>query len=293
MSKTQIRRYITIFCLAATFFAGQKAFAQEPMPPMTPNDIWVFADPPKLSEGPYYQFSNSEKVHVIISRILKSIGLESAPFEIYATGRFHTAAARRAEDGTRVIYYNEEWLQRVVEQKEWQALTVLAHEIGHHFNNHTLSDLTMTRYQQELQADKFAGHIMFKLGYPLEKALSAYRELPDAILNSTHPLKKTRRQAVTVWWREASEQLKLSTSNINEVAELKAPLSSPNPSKPVIEQQPVRRSQPDKKIKNLVSVSDITGYVSLGRIGELVDDFNFGVVQNNKLLPLCTVMVIG
>lgn len=55
----------------------------------------------------------------------------------------------------------------------WRDIGILAHEIGHHLNGHTVNSLG-SRWQTEAEADWFAGYVMARLGAPLEGALEAF-----------------------------------------------------------------------------------------------------------------------
>jgi hypothetical protein len=59
---------------------------------------------------------------------------------------------------------------------DWEALTILSHELGHHQNQH-FSKLVRSTYSVkdlELQADEFAGGVMFKLGATLSQGEKIY-----------------------------------------------------------------------------------------------------------------------
>ncbi len=55
--------------------------------------------------------------------------------------------------------------------KDWSSMTILAHEIGHHVNQH-FSKTIRSAYsvkELELQADEYAGHILYSLGASLQQ----------------------------------------------------------------------------------------------------------------------------
>ena len=112
----------------------------------------------------------------------------------------------------RYIAYNPEFMLRVKDRtkSDWGAISVLAHEIGHHLSGHTLVPRKRLRQeenrQEELDADRFSGFIMNKMGASLEDAKSA---LSNMDLNSnpeTHPPKTERLIAITIGWLEANKQ---------------------------------------------------------------------------------------
>ena len=89
---------------------------------------------------------------------------------------------------------------------DWVALTVLAHEVGHHMCQHTTNILvssTLTPVQMELQADEYAGTIVYKLGATLEQAQMAMNSNDVPLEASlTHPGRKDRLDAIAKGWNK-------------------------------------------------------------------------------------------
>lgn len=84
---------------------------------------------------------------------------------------------------------------------DWVALTIFAHELGHHLCQHLSNYEKVTaKYKLteiELQADEYAGTILYKLGATLEQAQKAFRgkDIPvEATLS--HPARKDRLTAI-------------------------------------------------------------------------------------------------
>ena len=63
----------------------------------------------------------------------------------------------------------------------WASISILAHEIGHHLSGHTESQLP--EYRFELEADKFSGFILNRMGASIEDARAAVEVV---IKNSLH-----------------------------------------------------------------------------------------------------------
>ena len=64
----------------------------------------------------------------------------------------------------RYILYNPEyinWINSVTKDK-WAAIALLAHEVGHHLNGHTIRR-SGSKPKLELEADEFAGFVLNKL----------------------------------------------------------------------------------------------------------------------------------
>jgi hypothetical protein len=94
-------------------------------------------------------------------------------------------------------------MERVKDQTNtnYSELAILAHEIAHHMAGHTLTNIGSS-YDMELEADKFAGFILFKLGASFEDAKLAYSHLsPEG--SSTHPPREARIAALSNGFFEA------------------------------------------------------------------------------------------
>ena len=64
-------------------------------------------------------------------------------------------------------------------KNDWAAISILAHEIGHHLNGHALNK-EGSNHRKELQADEFLGFVLARKKCPLEDAQSAVgNSLPD------------------------------------------------------------------------------------------------------------------
>jgi hypothetical protein len=92
------------------------------------------------------------------------------------------------------------------ENKDWQALTILAHEIGHHANNHfseTKRSLTSPK-NIELEADEYAGQIIFKLGGSLQQGGEVYNsEVISVNPTREHPGRADRIKAFENGYKNA------------------------------------------------------------------------------------------
>ena len=82
----------------------------------------------------------------------------------------------------------------------WAVKAILAHEIGHHLNGHTLDGETGSTPPTELEADKYCGNILAKLGASLEEAQSLFPLISNNEVQDTHPYLKDRLAAVEEGW---------------------------------------------------------------------------------------------
>jgi len=119
--------------------------------------------------------------------------------------------------GIRYILYDNEFMQVIARKtNSWSNLSILAHEIGHHVNGHSLDlvvyaadaakipNLSESR-QMELEADEFSGFVMQKLGASLEQAQQAIQLIStnENDTYSTHPSKEKRLKAIETGYNNA------------------------------------------------------------------------------------------
>lgn len=130
-------------------------------------------------------------------------------FKVFAANVPNTAALIDGEQ--RLIVYSESWIQNTLENDRWKAVTLMAHEIAHHLNGHTL-EASGSRPSIELEADRFAGFSVGRLGGTLPQAQSLYMLLSESG-GSTHPPRSARLEAVAVGWKDASAGLGTSPEN--------------------------------------------------------------------------------
>jgi len=137
----------------------------------------------------------------IVARVAESVGLQPN-FEVLQASNVPNAAAVIYEQ-KRYVLYNKDFIKQIDEQAatEWAAWTIMAHEVGHHLNGHTLTDVG-SRPPLELEADHFAGFAVRRMGGTLQQAISAYEQL-SAEGSSTHPPRKDREDSVTSGWNQA------------------------------------------------------------------------------------------
>ncbi len=140
-------------------------------------------------------------------------------------------------DGVRFIVYDEKFLKKFdSDSSRFETVTALAHEIGHHLSGHTLAlsyqayqdssikycnaesnyfdrikcDEIKTNYlkesrEQELEADRFAGFIMYKYGASLSQITSLYYKITSNYDDSLsdHPNLNKRIAAVNAGYELA------------------------------------------------------------------------------------------
>jgi hypothetical protein len=130
-------------------------------------------------------------------------------FEVYAAN-IDNAVATVINNKRYIIY--DPTLLRIVDKNSnsyWNSMSILAHEIGHHLSGHTMKN-DIDSHKRELEADKFSGFILFKMGATLEQAIYTISLLGTEIDSESHPSKYRRIQSITNGWYEASKQVSKS-----------------------------------------------------------------------------------
>ena len=118
--------------------------------------------------------------------------------------------------GIRYILYDRDFMDSLDSGDNWSNLFILAHEVGHHINGHSLdiilyaNDIVdpkslLEKRNQELEADEFAGFILGKLGATLKQTSSSINlissEKDDTY--STHPSKSKRLASIRKGYKKA------------------------------------------------------------------------------------------
>ncbi|SIT85323.1 membrane-binding protein [Pontibacter indicus] len=146
----------------------------------------------------------------VITEIIDVIGLKPR-FEVRSANIENAAAV--IHNGKRYILYNEHFLDAInnAVHTDWAGVSILAHEIGHHLNGHTLSRQG-SNHADELEADEFSGFVLRKMGASLEEAQAAMQVLSDERSSATHPGRSYRLAAISRGWGNADAQL-LASAN--------------------------------------------------------------------------------
>lgn len=104
----------------------------------------------------------------------------------------------------RFILYNPEFINSLNSstKDKWAVMTLLAHEVGHHLNGHTIRK-GGSKPQLELEADEFAGFVLRKLGASLREAQEVMLFIASARTSRTHPSRAFRMKAIQTGWEKA------------------------------------------------------------------------------------------
>ncbi|RAU81749.1 M48 family metalloprotease [Pontibacter arcticus] len=174
----------------------------------------------------------------IVQEIIQVVGLK-ARFELRAADIENAAAV--IYNGNRYILYNEDFLAAInnAVHTDWGGVSILAHEIGHHLNGHTLTR-SGSNPADELEADEFSGFVLRKMGASLAEAQAAINLLSEERTSRTHPGRSYRMAAISKGWKDADSQLMASSQKPRP--DQRAIASRPQPAQQQRQQPQVQRA---------------------------------------------------
>jgi len=152
----------------------------------------------------YKSYLGNVDAEKVVDNILKKVGL-NRNFILKECPNIDNAAAASVVSPLggldRYIIYDKNFLNKIEDNTgtDWGAVSVLAHEIGHHLNGHTLNS-SVSNHDQELQADEFSGFVLAKMGSTLKNATSAISIYGSSVGSSSHPPKDKRIKSIEIGW---------------------------------------------------------------------------------------------
>ena len=152
--------------------------------------------------------NSSEDAEIVVDNILDKVGL-FRNFLIEECDNINNALAvtmpLEGGDIDRYILYDEAFFTKVSASTgtDWGLTSILAHEVGHHLNGHTLKG-GGSNHKVELQADEFSGFVLARMGCSLSDAQSAVSNLLPDEASPTHPAKQDRLNAIEVGWNRGN-----------------------------------------------------------------------------------------
>lgn len=179
-------------------------------------------------------FMGDTQAEEIVDRIIEDVGLPFRNFVIQQCKGINNAIAINLNGPTgemeRFILYDGDFFTQMEERSnnDWASVFILAHEIGHHLNGHTLTNKG-SNHKWELEADYFAGNALAKMGASLEGAQSAVQAITYEKATRSHPAKADRLNIIKKGWRKGkgidttmteAEKLRSRGNTIFEIGEL-------------------------------------------------------------------------
>ncbi|GHC55416.1 sel1 repeat family protein [Ulvibacter litoralis] len=168
-----------------------------------------------------------KEVENIVNQIVQTAGVSNGGFQLKQCSNISNAIAKmlpnRNGDEIRYIIYDAEWLKSIVDDtsNDWSGQFVLAHEIGHHLNGHSLNNGT-SNHKFELEADYFAGRALANLGATLEETLAVTNEM-GTNATSSHPARADRAAQAEAGWKSISNKqltIQVKDKEVSEIAKI-------------------------------------------------------------------------
>lgn len=138
-------------------------------------------------------------------------------------------------NNARWIVYDNDFLEDIdaFTKTKWASISIMAHEVGHHYYNHVVSN-TGSTIPKELEADAFSGYMMAMLGASKEQSVAAITAIASDRPSSTHPGKADRINAISQGWDQANA----TAGNKKPPVSNPIPQRNPTTARPPIGQQP-------------------------------------------------------
>ncbi len=155
--------------------------------------------PPKTTQS---NFQSVYEAKAYVNTMLDSINWKEN-FSLQEQNGINNAYATIIRN-RRYIIYDNDFLENLdgFAGTRWASISVLAHEMGHHYRNHIV-DARGSTPPKELEADYFSGYVMARLGATLNEARAAMEQIASPQASSTHPAKADRLNAIGQGWNYA------------------------------------------------------------------------------------------
>jgi predicted Zn-dependent protease len=193
--------------VASVFDSPRRAFSQSALPicRFSRQSGWVATLPQQFIVR-RADAEDSSGVPEVVRRITEALSF-SAEFDVFISSEENNAFATIA-GGKKVLVVDVgfvNWLNRRV-GTEWAAISVIAHEIGHHIAGFPQYDRREDRHRSEVNADYWSGQALQKLGAARESSLLTILRIGNVSDTSTHPSRLRRAEAIGKGWDDARER---------------------------------------------------------------------------------------
>ncbi|HEU4470162.1 MAG TPA: hypothetical protein VFR58_03685 [Flavisolibacter sp.] len=224
--------------------------------------------------GSASSFTTVAEGRSIAQEIIDIVGLK-ANFEVREANIPNAAAV--VYGGKRYVLYNPNFIRQLEQTTgtRWAGISVLAHEIGHHLNGHTIT-ATGSQPALELESDEFSGFVLRKMGASLTEAQAAMKTLASVRSSRTHPGQYDRLTAIEDGWNKADGQL---TGRKHTTKSRPAAAPAPQQNRVAVNKAPAGQTSIDQR--------SIIGYVRFnadaGSDYYVTSRYNLVKVKNNQL----------
>lgn len=187
------------------------------------------SDALKLCVAIQNNFTSNYEANNAVDKILSVIGTSQKPI-LQSCSNINNAVAASYK-GQRYILYDKVFMESLTvgRNKYWSNMFILAHEVGHHINGHSLDIILYqndvinpkslsTRRSQELEADEFAGFVLAKLGATFNQTSKVLLNIPKISndYDSTHPSTDKRIRAVKNGWERGYVKKETKTVYVSD-----------------------------------------------------------------------------
>lgn len=154
----------------------------------------------KINED-IYGFSTNQDAEKIVKRIMQHLENADLNFDLKAANI--RSALATIVNGKRIILYNNYFVAKALSSydDEIAALIVFAHAIAHHALKHDFDKNGETKHimSMELEADRFAGELIRKIGIRKNEAISSFNGLSAELATSIIPFASRKEQFAKAW----------------------------------------------------------------------------------------------
>ena len=224
---------------------------------------------------PVNSFSTVSEGRSIAQEIIDLVGLK-ANFQVREANIPNAAAV--VYGGQRYVLYNPNFIRQLQSSTgtRWAGISVLAHEIGHHLNGHTITS-TGSQPALELESDEFSGFVLRKMGASLAEAQAAMKVLASVNSSRTHPGQYDRLTAIADGWNKADGQITGRPVTTRPATQPQQPRETvySRPAQTRTTQQPV--------ISNRQIIGDVRFSADASTRYYITSQYNLVKVLNNKL----------
>ncbi|WP_435357600.1 hypothetical protein [Emticicia sp. SJ17W-69] len=151
-----------------------------------------------------FSFRSKEVAEKAVDEIVRRSGLKRNFYVMECPNTDNCFAAIQGQ--TRLIVYDGSFMKKAndLSKSDWGALSILAHEIGHHLQGHTIIE-GGSDPAKELEADEFSGFVMYQMGATLKEAQAAIYKLTSDYDGGTHPARPKRLAAIKKGYDNAQD----------------------------------------------------------------------------------------
>ena len=209
-----------------------------------------------------FSFRSKEVAEKAVDEIVRRSGLKRNFYVMECPNTDNCFAAIQGQ--TRLIVYDGSFMKKAndLSKSDWGALSILAHEIGHHLQGHTIIE-GGSDPAKELEADEFSGFVMYQMGASLKDAQAAINKLTSDYDGGTHPARPKRMAAIKKGYDNAQDLYpNIKKSDGSVITQTKNQQSEPQ-TPPKTYPQPRNQPQPTDnqgnvdKVDNSVEKSEI------------------------------------